>query len=231
MLFDPLYMLVMFVGFALSGLASLWVKTTVNRYSQVPTREGMTGAQVAQAILDAEGIHDVRIERVGGFLSDHYDPSSRTLRLSPDIYGGRSVAAAGIAAHEVGHALQHARGMVLMQVRQALVPVANIGTQLGVWITIAGIFLQRTGLSAVGVALFGGFVAFTLVTLPIELDASWRAGRTLDRHKLLTASELSGVHAVLTAAAATYLAAALTAILQLLYWASRAGLLGGRRDD
>jgi len=231
MMFDPLYMFVMFVGFALSGLASLWVKSTVSKYSQVPTREGMTGAQVAQAILDAEGIRDVRIERVGGFLSDHYDPSSRTLRLSPDIYGGRSVASAGIAAHEVGHALQHARGMVLMQVRQALVPVANIGTQLGIWITVAGIFMGITGLSAVGVALFGGFVAFTLVTLPIELDASWRAGRTLDKHKLLTASELSGVRAVLTAAAATYLAATVTAILQLLYWASRAGLLGGRRDD
>jgi len=231
MMFDPLYMFVMFVGFALSGLASLWVKSTVSKYSQVPTREGMTGAQIAQAILDAEGIRDVRIERVGGFLSDHYDPSSRTLRLSPDIYGGRSVASAGIAAHEVGHALQHARGMVLMQVRQALVPVANIGTQLGIWITVAGIFMGITGLSAVGVALFGGFVAFTLVTLPIELDASWRAGRTLDKHKLLTASELSGVRAVLTAAAATYLAATVTAILQLLYWASRAGLLGGRRDD
>jgi len=231
MMFDPLYMFVMFVGFALSGLASLWVKSTVSKYSQVPTREGMTGAQIAQAILDAEGIRDVRIERVGGFLSDHYDPSSRTLRLSPDIYGGRSVASAGIAAHEVGHALQHARGMVLMQVRQALVPVANIGTQLGIWITVAGIFMGITGLSAVGVALFGGFVAFTLVTLPIELDASWRAGRALDKHKLLTASELSGVRAVLTAAAATYLAATVTAILQLLYWASRAGLLGGRRDD
>ncbi len=230
MFFDPLYLAVMVIGGLLSMGASAWTRSSVGRWSEVPLKRGMTGAQVAAAILRAEGIQGVRIEPVGGFLSDHYDPRGKVLRLSPDIYGGRSVAAAGIAAHEVGHAIQHARGNTLMWVRQTLVPVANIGTNLGVWIMIGGLVIGATGLAQLGVLLFGGFVAFTVVTLPIELDASWKAGATLQRHGIVSEGELRGVRSVLTAAAATYLAAAVSAILQLLYWAFRLGLIGGRRD-
>lgn len=228
MIFDPLYLLVLGIGFLLSMGAQIWVKSAVNRWGQVPTSRGMTGRQVAQAILDARGIRDVNIEVVPGRLSDHYDPSSKTLRLSPDIYNGRSVAAAGIAAHEVGHAIQHQDGYAPMKMRQKMVPVANIGTSLGIWITIAGIIIGVSGLATIGVVLFGGFVAFTLVTLPVEFDASARAKKVLVGQGLVSGEEARGVSQVLSAAAATYVAAALTAIMQLIYWAYRAGLLGSR---
>ena len=230
MFFDPLYILVMVIGLVLSGGASLWTRAAVNKWSQVPTDRGMTGADVAEAILRAERIGGVRVEPVQGRLTDHYDPSEKVLRLSPDIFHGRSVAAAGIAAHEVGHALQDAHGYAPMRLRQTMVPVANIGTNVGVWIVIAGLMLGITGLAKLGVVIFGGFVAFTLVTLPVEFDASFRARRVLQEHGLLSGRELTGVSRVLTAAAATYLAAAVSAILQLLYWALRAGMLGGRDD-
>ncbi len=230
MLLDPLYLVVMVVGFVLAGGASLWTKAAVAKWSRVPTAGHRTGAEVAAAILAAEGIHGVRIEQTPGLLSDHYDPREKVLRLSPDIYGGTHVAAAGIAAHEVGHALQDAQGYGPMRIRQALVPVASLGTNLGVWIMIGGLVIGATGLAKVGVALFAAFVLFTLVTLPVEFDASIRARRTLERFQLLSGTELTGVSRVLTAAAATYLAAAVTAILNLVYWMFRLGLLGGSRD-
>lgn len=230
MMFDPLYMAVLVVGFALSGLASLWTKGAFRKYSRVSVGRGVTGAQVAAAILRAEGISDVRIERTSGFLSDHYDPRAKVLRLSPDVHDGASVSAAGVAAHEVGHALQDAQGYLPMRLRQAMVPVANLGTSLGLWIAVIGLVIGATGLATVGVVLFGAFVAFTVVTLPVELDASWRARKTLEQHGLLRGPELRGVTRVLTAAAATYLAAAISAVLQLLYWLARLGLLGGRDD-
>lgn len=229
MLFDPLYLLVMGVGLVLSLGASAWTKASTRKWSKVPIGRGLSGADVAREILRTRGVNGVRVEQVGGFLSDHYDPRSRTLRLSPDNYQGRSVTAAGIAAHEVGHALQHHEGYAPMAIRQKMVPVANIGTNLGVWITIIGIIIGATGLAKVGVFLFGAFVVFTLVTLPVEFDASIRARRVLNEMGLVSGRELAGVSRVLTAAAATYLAAAISAILQLLYWALRAGLLGG--DD
>ena len=194
------------------------------------THQGRTGAQVAAAILRAEGISGVGIEPASGYLSDHYDPRSKTLRLSPEVFDGTSVAAAGIAAHEVGHALQDAHGFLPMRARQLMVPVANLGTSIGLWMVIGGMFLGFTGLSTLGVLLFAGFVLFTLVTLPVELDASRRARNVLREHKLVTGAELRGVTTILTAAATTYLAAAVTAILQLLYWMMRLGLLGGRDD-
>ena len=230
MMLDPLYLLVLFVGFALSGLASLWTRNAFSRWSQVPTRQGRTGAQVAAAILEAEGIHGVGIEPAQGFLSDHYDPRSKTLRLSPDVFSGRSVAAAGIAAHEVGHALQDAHGYLPMRARQLMVPVANLGTSIGLWMVVGGLLIGLTGLSTLGVALFAGFVLFTVVTLPVEFDASFRARKVLAKHQLLDSNELRGVSTMLTAAAATYLAAAVTAVLQLLYWLMRLGLLGGRDE-
>ena len=231
MIYDPFYIAIMIIGSVLSFGASAWTKSAFKTWSSVPIQRGLTGAEVAAAILRAEGITSVRIEAVGGMLTDHYDPGARVLRLSPMVHDGRSVASAGVAAHEVGHALQHANGSILMGIRQRLVPVANIGTQMGVYIMIAGLIVGVTGLAKVGILLFSGFVAFTVITLPVELDASWKAGAALKQHKILEPSELRGVGVVLTAAATTYLAAAVSSILQLLYWAFRLGLLGGKRRE
>ncbi len=228
LLFDPLYLVIMGVGLVLSLGAQAWVKAAVTRYQQVGLRRGLTGRQVAQLILDVRGLRGVRIERARGWLSDHYDPSTRTLRLSPDIHDGRSVAAAGIAAHEVGHAIQDAEGYWPMALRQRLVPLATIGTSLGVFLVGIGLFIGAAGLAEVGVILFAGFVALTLITLPVEVDASMRARRALADSGLLSDAELGGVNKVLTAAAATYVAAATTAVLQLHYYVT---LLSGRRGD
>lgn len=230
MFFDPLYLIIIGVGFALSLGAQFWVKNRVKKWADVAIGRGMTGRDVARAILQAEGITNVDIEQAHGFLSDHYDPSSHTLRLSSDIFNGQSVTAAGIAAHEVGHAIQHKEGYMPMTIRQKMVPVANIGTNLGVWIMIIGLIIGLAGLAKIGVFLFAGFVAFTLVTLPVEFDASSRAKRALANYNIVDSRELDGVNQVLTAAAATYVAAAVAAILQLLYWLFRLGLLGGSRD-
>lgn len=230
MIFDPLYIVVMIVGAVLSFGAQAWVRSATSRWSRVPLSRGLRGVDIAHAILKARGVRGVRVEEVGGFLSDHYDPRSRTLRLSPGNYNGRSVTAAGIAAHEVGHAIQHADGYAPMALRQTMVPVANIGTNLGVMMVMIGLLLGAGGLARLGVVLFGGFVLFTLVTLPVEFDASLRARRLLLKTGLVTEREAQGIARVLTAAAATYLAAALTAIMQLLYFALRAGLIGGRDD-
>lgn len=227
LLVDPLYLIVMGIGLALTLGAQAWVSSAVTRFRRVALGHGLHGADVARLILRQRGIGGVRVEEVGGFLTDHYDPSTRTLRLSPDNFRGRSVAAAGIAAHEVGHAVQHAEGYKPMLIRQKLVPVANLGTNLGVLLIVIGFLLGAAGLAQVGVALFAGFVAFTLVTLPVEIDASARAKRALAEAGLLSPAELDGVSRVLRAAAATYVAAAAVAVLQLLYFVLRAR--GGRR--
>lgn len=227
---DPLYLVVMGVGLVLGLAAQAWVTVAVRSQSRVPLHAGMTGADVAALVLRSSGLAGVHIEESGGWLSDHYDPSTRTLRLSPENFEGRSVAAAGIAAHEAGHALQDARGYWPMRVRQKLVPVANVGTQLGVLMVMFGLMLGFLGLAKLGVVVFAGFVLFTIVTLPVEIDASMRARRALAATGVLGPAELGGVGKVLTAAAATYVAATLTAILQLLYFGLR--VFGGdRRDD
>lgn len=231
MFFDPLYLAVMGIGLLLTLGAQAWVTRSVHKWKQVGLGRGLTGADIAAAILEVQGIRDVRIEVVEGFLSDHYDPRGKVLRLSPDNYYGRSVAAAGISAHEVGHAIQDQQGYAPMRVRQAMVPMANIGTNIGILLIIAGLVVGATGLAKLGVVLFGAFVLFTLVTLPVEIDASLRARKALVASGIVTRQEADGVSQVLTAAAATYLAAALTAILQLLYWLFRTGLLGGRQEE
>ena len=230
MFFDPVYIFIMVVGMLLSGGASLWVKSATSKWDKVAIGRGLTGHDIAQHILKTKRIRNVTIEQVQGRLSDHYDPRTRTLRLSPGVYSGCSVTAAGIAAHEVGHAIQHAEGYAPMQLRQTMVPVANIGTNFGIWMVIIGAMIGFTGLAKLGVLLFASFVAFTLITLPVEIDASVRARKTLLSSGFLNDHQMGGVSAVLTAAAATYLASALSALLQLFYWASRAGLLGGRDD-
>ncbi len=221
MFFDPLYLLVMAVSTALSLGAQLWVMSRVRSQSRVALHAGYTGADVASMILRKSRLPGVHIELSEGALSDHYDPTTRALRLSADHFYGRSVAAAGIAAHEAGHAIQHAQGYWPMKLRQKLVPVANIGTQLGVLMVMIGLVLGMIGVAKIGVVVFAGFVAFTLVTLPVEIDASSRAKAALAESGLLDARELAGVGSVLTAAAATYVAAALTAVLQLLYFVLR----------
>lgn len=227
--FDPLYVVVMLVALGLGLAAQAWVTVAVRAQSEVALRSGLSGGEIATLVLQQSGLPGLRIEEAHGWLGDHYDPTTRTLRLSRDNLWGRSVAAAGIAAHEAGHALQHARGFWPMTVRQKLVPVASFGTQAGVLMVMFGLFTGFTGLAQLGLFVFAGFVLFTIVTLPVDIDASRRARAALARTGVLTSGELEGVGRVLRAAAATYVAATITAILQLLYFGLR--VFGGRRDD
>jgi Zn-dependent membrane protease YugP len=222
MWFDPMYLLFMLPAIVLSLWAQSRVKRAFKKYSQIGSSSGMTGAQIARTILDANGVTGVTIERASGMLSDHYDPSKRVLRLSDPVFDGRSIAAAGIAAHEVGHAIQHQLAYAPLVLRQTLAPIAMIGSNLSWLLLIGGVFLQIAGLMWAGVALFSLAVLFTIVTLPVEFDASRRARELLPRLGLVSTSDRDGVSAVLSAAAMTYVAAAATAILQLVYFILRA---------
>jgi Zn-dependent membrane protease YugP len=211
------------------------VKSAFDKYSKVRTQRGLTGAQVARALLDSQGLQEVVIEETAaGMLSDHYDPRTNTLRLSREVYRSPSVAAAGVAAHEMGHALQDAKRYAPLQLRSALVPAASFGSSLAPLIIIAGVMLQAFGaiglgnsIGWIGVILFAGAVVFTLITLPVEFDASRRAKQLLRTQGVLIGGEAEGVEKVLNAAALTYVAAAVAAIGQLLYYAML--LMGGRR--
>jgi Zn-dependent membrane protease YugP len=236
MFFDPLYWLLIGVIVALSGLASTAMRGTFKKFSKIPNRRGLTGADVAAAILRANQINDVRIEPVKGHLSDHYDPRKKVLRLSEPVYGERSLAAAGVAAHEVGHAIQHAHNYVPLRFRSAWVPVAGIGSKMS-WVLIIGSMLMGgaqtalgNNLAIAGLVLFATTTVFTLITLPVEFDASRRAVQTLQQQQILAADEIIGTRKVLNAAAMTYVAAAAASIMTLLYWAFRLGLFGGRRS-
>ncbi len=216
-------------------LFGLWaqakVKGAFNKYAQVRTMTGITGAQVARRILDSHGLAQVAVERVGGFMSDHYDPSHRVLRLSPEVYDGNSLASAGVAAHEAGHALQHQQGYAPLALRSMMVPTVQIGSWLGPLIFMLGFFMAGVlgnSLAWLGVILFAGVALFALVTLPVEFDASRRAKSLLVGNGLLVRNELSGINAVLDAAALTYVAAAVQAIATLLYYVF---LLTGRSED
>jgi len=222
MWFDPMYLVFMIPGFLLSLWAQLKVKGAFKKYSQIASSSGMTGAQIARTILDSNGVTGVRIELANGMLSDHYDPANRVLRLSEPVFHGRSVAAAGIAAHEVGHAIQHKMAYSPLVLRQTLAPLAMIGSNVSWLLLLGGVFLQWSGLMWAGVGLFSLAVLFTLVTLPVEFDASRRARELLPQLGLVSGSDRDGVSAVLSAAAMTYVAAAATAILQLVYFILRA---------
>lgn len=192
------------------------VSSSFSRYSRVPSARGLTGAQAAREALDAAGLHHVGIEVGGRRLSDHYDPRSKKLSLSPDVGNSNSLAALGVAAHEVGHAVQHAEGYMPFRLRSALVPVANIGTNLGFILFFVGLMFYGGGpLLNIGILLYAGAVLFTLVTLPVELDASRKAMVQLANRGILVADELPGAKKVLDAAALTYVAAALMAVLNL----------------
>ncbi|MBR0458512.1 MAG: zinc metallopeptidase [Victivallales bacterium] len=231
MVFDPMYLiLVLLPGLVLSGLASLFVKYTFNKYSKVGCANGMTGAQAADAMLRANGVYDVRIQRTSGFLTDHFNPSDNTLNLSAEVYDGRSLSSIGVACHEAGHALQKATGYPWMGVRSTLVPVANIGSNFSYYVILAGLLFQAQTLAYVGCALFGCAVAFSVVTLPVEWDASARAKRAMVDAGLLRTEERDHAATVLNAAFLTYIASAVSSLLTLLYYILRARSIGSRRD-
>lgn len=226
--FDPLYLVFALPGLLLGLWARSRVKRNFNKYAKVRTLQNVSGAQVARSLLDAEGLYDVAIEETRGTLTDHYDPRGKVLRLSPEVYHNSSVAAAGIAAHEMGHALQDAGGYFSLRIRSTLVPAAQFGNTLAPWIFFAGLLLGFTQLAWVGVIMFGAAVLFTLITLPVEFDASARAKKLLVSNGVLIGDEIKGVNKVLDAAALTYVAAAVSAIGTLLFFVLR--LSGGGRD-
>jgi Zn-dependent membrane protease YugP len=229
---DPLYYLLMAPGLLLAIWAQARVSTAYARASRIPARTGLTGAEAAAEILRAEGVHGVSIEPVAGQLSDHYDPQSKVLRLSPDVYAGRSLAALGIAAHEAGHAAQDAQHDMGLVVRNVLVPAAALASGPAWVVFFAGLVLTSTKLLIAGMVLFSAAVLFQLVNLPVEYDASRRARRALAATGLVASEEEVPVRDVLSAAALTYVAATLSSVLTLLYFVLRSGLLGaGRRDD
>ena len=223
--FDPTYMLVL-IGLLLSLGASALVKNTFAKYSKVRSMSGLTGAEAARRVLNASGIYDVRIERVAGNLTDHYDPRSKVLRLSSSTYGSNSVAAVCVAAHECGHAVQDAKHYGPLVLRSTLVPAANLGSTAAWPIFILGLIFSMRPLLTLGILLFGLAVLFQLVTLPVEINASTRAVRILENTGILTSGELTGGKAVLRAAALTYVASLAASILQLL----RLIILAGGRD-
>lgn len=228
MYFDPTYFLVL-IGVVLSLIASGRVKSTFSKYSQVRNSRGITGAQAAEQVLRTAGVYDVRIERVGGNLTDHYDPRTKVLRLSDSVYGQTSVAAVGVAAHECGHAIQHAKGYAPLKLRSTLVPIANFGSKIAWPLIIFGLFIRgesSTLLINLGIIAFLGAVVFQLITLPVEFNASNRAIRMIADSGMMYGEEIKGAKKVLSAAALTYVASAATAILQLLRILI---LTGGRR--
>lgn len=230
-LFSGEYLLYWLPGFVLVLLAQWWVNRTHSKWSEVGNNSGVTGAEAAKRLLQYGGISDVGLEGIPGRLTDHYDPRDRSLRLSGEVAQGRSVASLAIAAHEIGHAAQHHQDYLPLRFRSALVPAVNIGSRLGIWLLIIGIFLRGafgTQLAWLGLGLFALGAVFSLATLPVELNASARARSLLQKAGLIRSEEEKrGVDAVLTAAAFTYVAALAAAILQLLYWVSI--LAGGRR--
>jgi Zn-dependent membrane protease YugP len=230
MFFSPLYLILALPALLLGLWAQMRVRSAFGKYSKVRSMSGVTGAQAARRILDTNGLYNVAVERVNGFLSDHYDPRSKTLRLSPDVYDTPSLAAVGVAAHEAGHALQDKAHYAPLQLRSAMVPSVQIGSWLGPIIFMVGLFMSTAfgqTLAWVGLILFGATAVFALVTLPVEFDATKRAKQLLVSQGILAPQEMQGVNRVLDAAALTYVAAALQAIMTVIYYAY---LLLGRRD-
>jgi Zn-dependent membrane protease YugP len=228
--FDPVYLLFLGPAMLLALWAQFRVKSAYAEASQVPSRTGLTGAQAADAVLVNAGVQGVEIEPVEGFMTDHYVPGKRLLRLSPEVYAGRSLAAVGVAAHESGHAIQDARRYPLLVVRNALVPVANFGSGVSWIIIMIGFLLASMMFIKIGIAAFSAVVLFQLVNLPVEFDASRRARLALVEGGLISRDEDVVVKRVLDAAAMTYVAATLSSVMTLLYFLFRAGLLGNSRD-
>jgi uncharacterized protein len=220
--FDPMYLLFSLPALLLALWAQWKVKSSFSEFSRYRTYSGLSGAEVARRVLDFNGLYNVRVEPAQGFLSDHYDPREKVLRLSPDVYNSNSVAASGVAAHEAGHAIQDKEGYMALQWRTAMVPSVQIGSWLGPIVFIVGLFtvpLFGTTLAWAGLLLFGATALFALVTLPVEFDASKRAKFALVSQGIVAQQEMKGVNSVLDAAALTYVAGAAQAISTLLYYA------------
>ncbi|MDA2927967.1 zinc metallopeptidase [Acidobacteria bacterium AH-259-G07] len=222
MLFDPIYLIFMAPALALSLWASWRVKANFNKYSSVRSLRGITGAEAAAELLRRAGITDVKIVRTHGKLSDHYNPITRTLALSEGVYDSSSIAAVGVATHEAGHALQHAQNYAPLWVRSLLVPTANIGSSIGYFVMVIGLVMASTNMVLFGAVLFSAVLLFQIVTLPVEFNASSRAKSLVVEHGIILPQERIGVDRVLNAAALTYVAAAVTTLLTLLYFLMRA---------
>lgn len=222
MIFDPVYFIFLAPALALSFWASWRVKRNFNKYSKIGTARGITGAQAASEVLRDSGITDVQVVRARGFLSDHYNPTNKTLALSDSVYDSNSIAAVGVAAHEAGHAIQHAQHYAPLWIRSLLVPTANIGSSVGYMVMLFGLILGSNNMILVGAVLFGAVLLFQIVTLPVEFDASHRAKKLLVNRGIIMERERVGVDKVLNAAAMTYVAAAITTLLTLLYFLMRA---------
>ena len=229
MIFDPVYLLFVLPGLALSMWASRRVKSAFKKYATVRSARGLSGAEAAQVLLRGAGITDVHIVRAHGVLSDHYNPLTKTLALSESVYASDSLAAVGVATHEAGHAIQHAQHYTPLWVRSTLVPTANIGSSIGYFVMLIGMFMASTNLVLLGAVLFSAVLLFQVVTLPVEFNASSRAKALIVEHGIVTMQERQGVDTVLNAAALTYVAAAVSTLLTLLYFLWRSGVIGGRR--
>lgn len=227
---DPLYIAMILPVFIFSMWASVKVKSSFSKYSKIKTASGMTGRETAEYILKVNGLSHIRVVRSRGFLSDHYDPKAGEVRLSPEVYESQSIASIGVAAHETGHALQHAEKYSPLAIRSAFVPMASIGSWGSYIIIFLGIIMNSAGLMKLGILLFAAVVFFQLVTLPVEFNASSRAKELLRRYSIVSTSEIGGVEKVLSAAAMTYVAAAASAIVTLLYYLIRLGLIPGNDD-
>jgi len=230
MIFDPIYFVFVAPALLLSLWASFRTKSAFKKYSRVPTANGQTGAEAAARLLASAGLGDVKILRSRGMLTDHYNPANRTLNLSEGVYDSRSVAAVGVAAHEAGHAIQHAEHYKPLWLRSLLVPTASIGSNFGYIIMLIGLFMASQNMVLLGAALFSMVLLFQVVTLPVEFDASRRAKVLLVEQGIVSGPERQGVDRVLNAAALTYVAAAVSSLMTLLYFLMRSGLLGGRRS-
>ena len=227
MFYNPTYLIFMVPAFILMAVTSWYVKSSYKKWSKVRASSGLTGAQAAQRLISTGNLYDVKIQAVAGNLTDHYDPRNKTLSLSQGVINSPSVAAVAIAAHELGHAMQDAEDYMPLRFRSAIVPAVNIGSYLGWILIMAGLFLHMTNLSWLGVLVFSGGALFALITLPVEFNASSRAKELLRQTGIIqTDEEMRGVNAVLNSAALTYVAGLITALLQLLYFAS---LVGRRR--
>ncbi len=224
---DRYYFFLIVPAMLIAMFAQARVNTTFNRYSRVYSRRGITAAQVARSILDANGLYEVQVMRVSGHLTDHYDPRTNVVRLSDSVYTSSSIASIGVAAHEVGHAIQHATDYAPLTIRSAIIPITNLGSQLSMPLILLGILFSAQPLVEIGILAFSLMAVFQLVTLPVEFNASNRAIRTLAADGYLDQEELSGAKQVLGAAAMTYVAALITSLAQLF----RLILLFGRRDE
>jgi len=227
--FDP-YIIILIPGLILAVYAQFKVKSTFAKYSRVRAQSGITGAQVAKRLLEEAGIHDVSVELTGGHLSDHYDPRKKALRLSQEVYNGASLASLGVAAHETGHAIQHDRGYIPLNIRAMFVPVAQLGSTMAFPLFLIGLFMNSGWLLWAGIYLFTAVVLFQVVTLPVEFNASSRALEVLQSGGYISPDEAGGARKVLNAAALTYVAAAIMGLLQLVRLLLLSGVLG-RRDD